>query len=117
MLGKTEQLLIGKMEKNQSLTNEHEPLLSKFEDLSTRHEALSADLEKLTFEFLKRKQELEKLKASHDDPRIENDYLLAQQISANQEEFVPPYLKCIEYESAKSSPESSTASMNSFSNA
>ena len=37
--------------------------------------------------------------------------MLAQQISAAQEEFIPPYLKCIERESANSSPKSSNASI------
>ena len=37
--------------------------------------------------------------------------MLAQQISVAQEEFIPPCLKCIERESANSSPESSNASI------
>ena len=37
--------------------------------------------------------------------------MLAQQISAAQEEFIPPCLKCIERESANSSPECSNASI------
>ena len=37
--------------------------------------------------------------------------MLAQQISSAQEEFIPPCLKCIERESANSSPESSNASI------
>ena len=48
---------------------------------------------------------------SHDDLRMENDSLLAQQISAAQAEFIPQCLKCIERETANSSPESSNASI------
>ena len=43
----------------------------------------------------------------YEDLEKERDSLLAQQISATQEEFVPPCLKCIERESANSSPECS----------
>ena len=46
---------------------------------------------------------------SYEDLQKERDSLLAQQISAAQEEFVPPCLKCIERESANSSPECSNA--------
>ena len=48
---------------------------------------------------------------SYEDLQKENDSLLAQQISAAQDEFIPPCLKCIERESANSSPESSNASI------
>ena len=44
---------------------------------------------------------------SYEDLQKENDSLLAQQISSSQEEFNPPCLKCIEHESANSSPECS----------
>ena len=40
---------------------------------------------------------------SYEDLQKDRDSLLAQQISAAQEEFVPPCLKCIERESANSS--------------
>ena len=50
------------------------------------------------------------LRVSYEDLQKEHDSLLAQQISASQEEFVPPCLKCIERESANSSPECSNAS-------
>ncbi|KAI5003256.1 hypothetical protein ZWY2020_030416 [Hordeum vulgare] len=46
---------------------------------------------------------------SYDDLRMENDSLLAQQISASQVEFIPPCIKCIDRETANSSPESSNA--------
>ena len=48
---------------------------------------------------------------SYEDPQKERDSLLAQQVSASQEEFIPPCLKCVERESANSSPESSNASI------
>ena len=48
---------------------------------------------------------------SHDDLRMENDSLLAQQISVSQAQFIRPCLKCIERETANSSPESSNASI------
>ena len=66
---------------------------------------------KLSYEFLQRKQDLEKLKASYEDLQKENDSLLAQQISSAQEEFIPPCMKCIERESANSSPKCSNASI------
>ena len=47
---------------------------------------------------------------SYEDLQKERDSLLAQQINTSQEEFVPPCLKCIERESANSSPECSNAS-------
>ena len=46
--------------------------------------------------FFKKKQDLEKLRESYEDLQKEHDSLLAQQISAAQEEFIPPCLKCIE---------------------
>ena len=61
--------------------------------------------------FFKKKQDLEKLRESYEDLQKERDSLLAQQISVAQEEFIPPCLKCIERESANSSPESSNASI------
>ena len=39
------------------------------------------------------------------------DSLLAQQINATQDEFVPPCLKCIEHETTNSSPECSNTSI------
>jgi hypothetical protein len=83
--------------------------LAKFEDLSGRHHFLSDDHERLNYDFLKRKQDLKSLRAAHDDLRIENDSLLAQQISASQEEFVPPCLKCLERSNSDSNAETSVA--------
>src|SRR5215216_2526883 len=82
--------------------------------LSTRnlihHETLSATHQKLTYDYLQRKQDLEQLRASHEDLQKENDSLLAQQISSAQEDFVPPCLKCLERDNATSLAECSTAS-------
>ena len=50
--------------------------------------------------FFKESKILKKLRVSYEDLQKERDSLLAQQISATQEEFVPPCLKCIEHESA-----------------
>src|SRR5215216_4583672 len=82
--------------------------------LSTRnlihHETLSATHQKLSYNYLQRKQDLEKLRASHEDLQKENDSLLAQQISSTQEGFVPPCLKCLERDNATSVAKCSTAS-------
>ena len=78
------------MEKSQKLTDESTTLQSKLDDVFRRHEILLADHEKLAHEFLMRKQELEKVRMSHDDLRKENDSLLAQQIIMPQEGFIPP---------------------------
>src|SRR3954464_10472927 len=80
-----------------------------FDNLQGHHNTLLSDHEKLSYEFLQRKQDLEKLRVSYEDLQKDHDSLLAQQISAAQEEFVPPCLKCIEPESANSSPECSNA--------
>lgn len=86
-------------------------LQSKFANLQGHHVTLLVDHEKLSYEFLQREQDHEKLRVSYDDLRKEHDSLLAQQTSSAQEEFIPPCLKCIERESANSSPESSNASI------
>ena len=82
----------------------------KYKDLESHHETLSASHEKLSYDYLQRKQDLEKLRASHEDLQKENDSLLAQQISFAQEEFVPPCLKCLECNNVVSVAECSTAS-------
>src|SRR3954471_14035026 len=64
----------------------------------------------MAHEFLMRKQELERLRMSHDDLRKENDSLLSQQIIMPQEGFNPPCLKCIEHDSITSVPSSSISS-------
>ena len=55
-LRKSEGLLVEEMEKNQLLTEEHSPLMSRMEEVSNRHDFLSADHERLTYDYLKRKQ-------------------------------------------------------------
>ena len=96
---------------DQTQTENLQRLQTKFDSLQSHHNTLLADHEKLSYEFLQRKQDLEQLRVSYEDLQKERDSLLAQQISAAQEEFVPPCLKCIERESANSSPESSNASI------
>src|ERR1044071_4117519 len=110
-------MLVEKMTKTQKLTDESKILQSKFEDLFNRHEALLTDHEKLSHEFLMRKQELERVRMSHDDLRKENDSLLAQQIIMPQEGFNPPCLKCIENDRINAIPSSSTFSEPSISTA
>ena len=51
------------------------------------------------------------LRVSYEDLQKGRDSLLAQQISATQDKFVPPCLKCIERETANSSPECSNTSI------
>ena len=86
-------------------------LQTQFDNLQSHHNTLLSDHEKLSYEFLQIKQDLEKLRVSYEDLQKERDSLLAQQISATQDEFVPPCLKCIEREIANSSPECSNASI------
>ena len=99
------------MNRSQVLTEDVQSLQSRFDSLKDLYGTLLADHEKHSYEFLQRKLDLEKLKMSHDDLQMENDSLLAQQISAAQVEFTRPCLKCIERETANSSPESSNASI------
>jgi predicted nuclease with TOPRIM domain len=110
-LDKSDDLLNDEMERSQALTGDLKSLQSKYDELQSRHVALSTEHEKLSYEFLQRKQDLEKLRASHDDLQKENDSLLAQQISTAQEEFVAPCLKCFERENTNSSAECSNASI------
>ena len=63
----------------------------------------------LLLHYLQRKQDLEKLRAIHEDLQKENESLRAQQISPAQEGFEPPCLKCIECDNAASVAECSTA--------
>src|SRR4051812_39606879 len=109
-LKKSDDMLVEEMTKTQKLTDESKILQSKFDDLFNRHEALLTDHEKLAHEFLMRKQELERIRMSHDDLRKENDSLLSQQIIMPQEGFNPPCLKCIEHDRIISVPSSSMSS-------
>jgi predicted nuclease with TOPRIM domain len=110
MLDKSDDMLGEEMDHTKALTENLQRLQSRFDNLQSHHNTLLSDHEKLSYEFLQRKQDLEKLRVSYEDLQKERDSLLAQQISAAQEEFVPPCLKCIERESANSSPECSNAS-------
>ncbi|KAI5021518.1 hypothetical protein ZWY2020_058248 [Hordeum vulgare] len=111
LLDRSDDMLNDEMNHTQILTEGVKSLQSKLDSLQDRYGTLLADHEKLSSEFLQRKLDLEKLKMSHDDLRMENDSLLAQQISAALVEFTPPCLKCIERETVNSSPESSNASI------
>src|SRR4051812_44735437 len=64
-----------------------------------------------------RKQELERVRMSHDDLRKENDSLLSQQIIVPQEGFNPPCLKCIENDRMNAIPRSSMSSESAISTA
>ena len=105
MLDKSDDMLGEEMDRTKTLTENLQRLQSRFDNLQGHHNTLLSDHEKLSYEFLQRKQDLEKLRVSYEDLQKERDSLLAQQISATQEEFDPPCLKCIERESASSSPE------------
>src|ERR1041385_4379428 len=109
-LNKSDDMLVEEMTKTQKLTDESKILQSKFDDLFNRHEALLTDHEKLAHEFLMRKQELERVRISHDDLKKENDSLLSQQIIMPQEGFNPPCLKCIERDQIISVSSSSMSS-------
>ena len=111
MLDKSDDMLGEEMDHTKILTENLQRLQSKFDNLQGHHNTLLSDHEKLSYEFLQRKQDLEKLRVSYEDLQKEHDSLLAQQISATQDEFVPPCLKCIECETDNSSPECSNTSI------
>ena len=105
MFSKSDDMLGEEMDQSKALAESLQRLHSKFDALQDQHNTLLSDHEKLSSKFLQRKQDLEKLRVSYEDLQKERGSLLAQHISATQEEFVPPCLKCIERESANSSPE------------
>src|SRR4051812_10929220 len=109
-LNKSDDMLVEEMTKTQKLTDESKILQSKFDDLFNRHETLLTDHEKLSHEFLMRKQEIERVRMSHDDLRKENESLLSQQIIMPQEGLNPPCLKCIERDQIISVSSSSMSS-------
>ena len=78
------------MDQLKALAESLQRLHSKFDGLQGHHNTLLSDHEKLSLELLQRKQDLEKLRVSYEDLQKDHDSLLAQQISATQEEFVPP---------------------------
>ena len=110
MLDKSDDMLGEEMDRTEAFTENLQRLQTRFDNFQGHHNTLLSDHEKLSYEFLQRKQDLEKLRVSYEDLQKERDSLLAQQISATQEEFVPSCLKCIERETANSSPECSNAS-------
>src|SRR4051812_19071310 len=110
MLDKSDDMLGEEMDHTKALTENLQRLQTKLDNLQNHHNTLLSDHEKLSYEYLQKKQDLEKLRVSYEDLQKERDSLLAQQISAAREEFIPPCLKCIERESANSSPECSNAS-------
>ena len=110
MLSKSNDMLGEEMDQSKALAESLQRLQSKFDSLQDHHNSLLSDHEKLSSESLQRKQDLENLRVDYEDLQKDRDSLLAQQISATQEEFVPPCLKCIERETANSSPECSNAS-------
>ena len=65
----------------------------------------------LSYDYLQRKQELENLRAAHEDLQKENESLRAQQISSTQEGFEPPCLKCLEHDYVVSVAGCSTAAI------
>ena len=114
-LDKSDDLLDAEMTRSQSLIEDIKNLHVKYEELESRHETLSTTHEKLSYDYLQRKQELEKLRATHEDLQKENESLRAQQISSAQEDFVPPCLKCLESDNDVSIAECSTASKDAIS--
>ena len=110
LLDKSDDLLDAEMTRSQSLIEDIKNLHVKYEELESRHETLSTSHEKLSYDYFQRKQDLEKLRAAHEDLQKENESLRAKQISSAQEGFEPPCLKCIEHDNATSVVGCSTAS-------
>jgi hypothetical protein len=69
LLDKSDDLLDEEIDRSQSLSGDLQSLQSKYDELQSRHVAPSAKHEKLSYEFLQRKKDLKKLRASHDDLR------------------------------------------------
>ena len=108
LLDKSDDLLDAEMTRSQSLVEDIKNLHAKYQELESLHETLSITFENLSYDYLQRKQELEKLKVTHEDLQKENESLRAQQISPTLAEFEPPCLKCIERDNATSVAECST---------
>ena len=79
------------MDHTKTLTENLQRLQSKFDNLQSHHNTLLSGHEKLSYELLQRKQDLEKLRVSNEALQKERHSLLAQQISAAQDEFIPPF--------------------------
>ena len=82
LLDKSDDLLGEELNRTKTLTDNLQRLQTRFDNLQNHHNTLLTDHEKLFYEFLQRKQDLEKLKASYEDLQKESDSLLAQQISS-----------------------------------
>ena len=78
LLEKSDDQLDEEMDRSQGLFEDLRRLKTQYDELESRHVSLLAEHEKLSYEFLQRKQELEKLRASHDDLQKDNDSLFAQ---------------------------------------
>ena len=108
LLDKSDDMLDAEMTRTQSLIEDIKNIHVKYEELESHHETLSTTHEKLSYDYLQRKQDLEKLRAAHEDLQKENESLRAKQISSAREGFEPPCLKCIEHDNATSVAECST---------
>ena len=82
MLDESDDMLGEELNRTKALTDSLQKLQSKFDNLLNHHNTLLTDHEKLSYEFLQRKQDLQKLKASYEDLQKENNSMLAQQISS-----------------------------------
>ena len=109
LLDRSDDLLGAEMTRSESLIEDIKNLHVKYQELESRHETLSTTHEKLSYDYLQRKQDLEKLRAVHEDLQKENESLHSKQISPAQEGFEPPCLKCIERDNATFVAECSTA--------
>jgi septal ring factor EnvC (AmiA/AmiB activator) len=90
LLDQSDDLLHLEVKKNQSLIDDIKSLHEKYVDMQGHYESLSMTHEKLSSDYLQQGQALEDLRVSHNNLQTENDSLLAQQISASQDSFVPP---------------------------
>src|SRR3954462_4058702 len=75
---KSDDLLDAEMTRSQSLAEDIKNLHAKYKELENRHDALTTTHEKLSYDYLQRKQELEKLRAAHEDLQKENESLRTQ---------------------------------------
>ena len=66
------------MTRSQTLIEDIKNLHVKYQELEGRHDSLSTTHEKLSYDYLQRKQELEKLRAAHEDLQKENESLRTQ---------------------------------------
>ena len=78
LLDKSDDLLDVEMTRSQSLIEDIKNLHVKYEELESRHETLSTTHEKLSYDYLQGKQDLEKLRAAHEDLQKENESLRAK---------------------------------------